>query len=117
MADTLHLLDQALDLGHKELKLLLVGEVDEAFEAAEKRGHYTSQALETKASVSLNDVLSRIEKLKSLQGQLTTEAKKLHASLKADLGRTKKEHVRFKGYLGAAKGTPRMTNMFINKIG
>ncbi|MBI9112131.1 hypothetical protein [Maridesulfovibrio ferrireducens] len=117
MADTLNLLDQALDLGHKELKFLVAGEVEEAFQAAEQRGLYTTQALETKASVSLDDILSKLEKLKSLQGQLTTEAKKLHASVKADLGQAKKESVRFKGYLGVAKGTPIMKNRYIHKVG
>lgn len=117
MADTLNLLDQAIEIGHEELRLLVAGEVDDAFEAAERRGFLTSQALETKASISLDQILDKLNKLKSLQGQLTSEAKKLHASLKQDITRVKKENVRFKGYGSVARGTPLMPNRYINKVG
>ncbi|OEU66886.1 MAG: hypothetical protein BA863_05420 [Desulfovibrio sp. S3730MH75] len=117
MADTLNLLDQALDLGHQEMKYLVAGEVEEAFQASEKRDLYTSKALQTKESVSLYAILGKLEKLKSLQGQLTSEAKKLHATLKEDLGQAKKDGVRCRGYLGVAKGTPLIKNRYIHKVG
>ncbi len=117
MAETLKLLDQALEIGYEELRFLVAGEVDDAFDAAERRGVLTDQALETKESVSLDDILEKLNKLKNLQGQLTAEAKKLHASLRQDIGRVKKENVRFKGYGSAARGTPLIANRYLNKVG
>ncbi|CCO23892.1 hypothetical protein [Maridesulfovibrio hydrothermalis] len=117
MAETLNLLDQALDIGHEELQYLVAGEVDEASDAAERRGFLTTKALETKESVSLDQILDKLNKLKNLQGQLTSEAKKLHASLKSDIGRVKKENVRFKGYGSVVRGASLMPNRYINKVG
>lgn len=117
MAETLKLLDQALEIGYEELRFLVAGEVDDAFEAAERRGSLTSQALETKESVSLDQILEKLKKLKNLQGQLTSEARKLHASLRQDIGRVKKESTRFKGYGNAVRGTPLIANRYINKVG
>ncbi|NDV25705.1 hypothetical protein [Desulfovibrio sp. JC010] len=117
MAETLELLDQALEIGHEELRFLVAGEVDDAFDAAERRGVLTTQALETKESVSLDQILEKLNKLKSLQGQLTAEAKRLRASLAQDIGRVKKESTRFKGYGNVARGTPLIANRYINKVG
>ncbi|WP_319778663.1 hypothetical protein [Maridesulfovibrio sp.] len=117
MAETLELLDQALEIGYEELRFLVAGEVDDAFDAAERRGVLTTQALETKESVSLDQILEKLNKLKNLQGQLTSEAKKLHASLRADIGRLNKESTRFKGYGNVARGTPLIANRYINKVG
>lgn len=117
MAETLQLLDQALEIGHEELKYLAAGEVEDAFEAAERRGFLTTQALETKESVSLDQILDKLNRLKSLQGQLTSEAKKLHATLKDDITRVKQEGTRFKGYGKAVRGTPLIQNRYINKVG
>ena len=117
MAETLELLDQALELGYNELRFLAAGEADEAFDAAEKRGELTTQALETKESVSLDQILEKLSKLKRLQGQLTAEARKLHEALRQDIGRAKQEGARFKGYGKVARGTPLIANRFINKVG
>ncbi len=117
MAETLHLLDQALEIGNEELRHLMAGEVDEAFDAAERRGFLTSQALETKESVSLDQILDKLNKLKNLQGHLTSEAKKLQATLKQDINRVKQESTRFKGYGRAVRGTPLIQNRYIHKVG
>jgi hypothetical protein len=117
MAETLNLLDQALEIGQQELKYLIAGEVDEAFDAAERRGFLTSQALETKESVSLEQILDKLNKLKSLQGHLTSEAKKLQAALKHDINRVKQENTRFKGYGKAVRGTPTIQNRYVHKVG
>ncbi|WP_320006023.1 hypothetical protein [Maridesulfovibrio sp.] len=117
MAEALKLLDQALEIGHEELKFLVAGEVDDAFDAAERRGVLTAKALETKESVSLDQILEKLNQLKNLQGQLTAEAKKLHESLRKDIGRVKQESTRFKGYGSVARGTPLVANRYINKVG
>ncbi|WP_320172542.1 hypothetical protein [Maridesulfovibrio sp.] len=117
MADTLKLLDQALEIGNEELRHLMAGEVDEAFEAAERRGFLTSQALEIKERVSLDQLLGKLKQLKILQGNLTVEAKKLQESLKQDINRAKKENKRFKGYGKAVRGTPLIQNRYIHKVG
>ncbi|WP_027721028.1 hypothetical protein [Maridesulfovibrio zosterae] len=117
MAETISLLDQALEIGYEELRFLAAGEVADAFEAAERRSFLTTQALEIKESVSLDQILEKLNRLKNLQGQLTCEAKKLHESLRQDITRVKKENVRFKGYGRAARGTPLIQNRYINKVG
>ncbi|WP_432737803.1 hypothetical protein [Maridesulfovibrio sp. FT414] len=117
MANTLNLLDQALEIGNDELRHLMAGEVDEAFDAAERRGVLTSQALETKESVSLDQILDKLHKLKTLQGHLTTEAKKLQATLKEDITRARQETTRFKGYGRAVRGTPLSQSRYVHKVG
>lgn len=117
MAETLNLLDQALAIGHEELKHLEAGDVFEAEGNCEKRQQLTDRALQTKDQVSLDDMLDKLDRLRELQGQITAEARKLHSSLKNDLQKAKKQTKRLSAYAGAARGTPIYANRYVNKTG
>jgi len=115
MSDTLLFLDQALDVGMRELECLVSGEVEEAERLAAERGRLIGMLNEYKPIPEAVDFLrEKLLKLQSLQGQLTNEARKLHSKLKEDLKRTKQENRRLSGYGGSFRsGKP--PSRFITK--
>lgn len=100
--ETQAMLEEALRLGDLELQLLQAGEVDEAGAKAQQRGDLIKKALKDEhgnnAGVELPLLQDKLEQLMSLQGRLTTEARKLHESVRSELLRTKQEGVRHAGY-------------------
>jgi hypothetical protein len=114
MADTLSLLDQALDLGAEELELLALGQVGAAEQKAQARSQLMARAWEVKGQDRMDELKDKLEQLQSLQGRLTTEARRLHASIKEELKRTKQESARQTGYGKAAKAAPRYSR-FVSK--
>jgi hypothetical protein len=115
MSDTLLYLDQALDVGMRELECLVSGEVEEAERLAAERGRLIGLLTEHNPRPEVVDFLrEKLLKLQSLQGQLTNEAKKLHAKLKEDLKRTKLENKRLCGYGTSVRGG-RIESRFITK--
>jgi glutamyl-tRNA reductase len=116
MSDCLSLLDQALELGKRELTLLTNEEVDDLEEMAKERRRLISKAMENHEDVSLHELYDKLQQLQSLQGRLTTEAQRLHESVKRELQRTKQETTRHAGY-GKALKTPPLFNRFLSKRG
>jgi uncharacterized protein involved in exopolysaccharide biosynthesis len=117
MADALTLLDQALEVGRKELGFLLDGDVAEASRLARDRGQLTAEAMAGGGGVNLDQALEKLTQLQGLQGQITQEARRLHAALKKDLLRARQENKRFTAYKeGSVKGH-RLANRFISRQG
>lgn len=117
MTMTLDLLDEALDIGRQELKSLEVGDVDEAQGMCDRRDRITTEALQTKAHASLDEMLDKIDRLRELQGQITAEARKLHSALKKDLQHANKTSKCFSAYKGASGSWQITSNRYVNKTG
>lgn len=116
MADTLTLLDQALELGRKELGFLVAGDVEEARRLAGDRGRLTFEAV-GEPGVDLAGVLEKLNQLQSLQGQITQEARRLHAALTEDLKRARQENRRFSAYReGSGRGRT-TTERYVSRQG
>ncbi len=116
MADSLSLLDQALFLGEQELQALAMGDVDTADENASRRGNLIAMAWDKREGVELDALRGKLLKLQNLQGLLTEEARKLHASLKSELQKTKKHSVRLQGYRQAVRVKP-THSQYVSKQG
>jgi hypothetical protein len=116
MSDSLSLLDEALDIGYEELEHLRRGREDEAGQAARRRGELMEIAWERREGMDVDAMLDKLEQLKSLQGALTSEAKKLHEVLRRDLAKAKQENRRIFAYNGSRKSAPRFSR-FISKQG
>jgi hypothetical protein len=116
MSDALTLLDEALELGRKELALLADGDVDGVWEASLARSRLLDQAWSERDGVDVDQLLGKLKRLKELQGQMTSDAKRLRDDLRADLARVKQEGKRFSGYASATKVTP-LASRFVSKKG
>lgn len=114
MSDALALLDEALELGRKELSLLAEGDVDAVVEASRARGELMDRAWRDHEGVDVDQLLGKLKRLKELQGQMTSDAKRLRDDLRADLARVRQEGKRFSGYASAAKVTP-LASRFVSK--
>ncbi len=109
------IVDRAMALGERELESLQARDVDQAALLAEERFPIMEEVLGLSAGPDQTNLLDKLVRLKHLQGRLTAEARKLHAALKADLGRTQAETRRMAGYSGSARKLP--TNVYVNKRG
>mgnify|MGYP000887696422 CR=1 FL=1 len=116
MSDALTLLDEALELGRKELTLLADGDVDGVWEASQARGELLDRAWRERDGVDMDHLLGKLKRLKELQGQMTSDAKRLRDDLRADLARVRQEGKRFSGYASAVKVTP-LASRFVSKKG
>ncbi|THB71887.1 MAG: hypothetical protein D6E12_00490 [Desulfovibrio sp.] len=116
MADTLTLLDEALDLGNQELELLASGMVEEAGEKARERSVLMAEAWDRRDPDKLLELRDKLIRLKTLQGRLTNEAKELHETVRQDLARAKQEGARLAGY---GKSVKKVTgySSFVSKQG
>ena len=117
MSGCIELFDQAIAIGERELELLSEGDVDGAQELAGSRDKVLSQACANYADSDKDRVLERLQDLQRLQRSITAEALRLHEEVRDQLGSTKKESLRMKGYGGAVRPTPRVFNKFLNKQG
>ncbi len=112
MAETCSLLDEALELGRVELRLLRDGDVEKAEETAQQRGRLVTAFLESRKSgedpggQKLDALRDKLRQLMALQGRLTSEARALHASVREEFKRTRQENTRLSGYgnAGAKRG-------------
>lgn len=119
MSERLRLLDQALELGQQELACLAEGDVDRTSELARQREALMKEAWETEEGQSsdLQLLAAKLHRLRDLQGELTTEARRLHFELREEIQKTKKKGRGFSGYGHAAKINLGFSNRFINKLG
>lgn len=108
MSQCLSLLDQALDIGMRELDSLAAGEVDGLEEASTERARLIDEAwsMHEDAQVDVDELIEKLKQLRSLQSQLSCKARKLHTSLAEDLKRMRCEGQRLAGYGKASKVTP-----------
>ncbi|MFV0422708.1 hypothetical protein [Oleidesulfovibrio sp.] len=116
MVDSLALLDQALTLGEGELNALAEGDVDTADTSAQERGRLIALAWEKRDSVREDELREKLLQLQTLQGRLTSEARKLHQSLREELQRSRKESTRLSGYRRAVSVRP-LQSHYISKHG
>ncbi len=116
MSDKLEYLEAALVAGEKELHCLLAGEIEEAETLAKDRGRLLEMAWRSADPESIGLLRDKLFKLKNLQGQLTVEARRLHAELKSDLQRAKQENQRLSGYRTSVRPNPAVRR-YLDKAG
>lgn len=116
MSDKLEYLEAALAAGERELHCLLAGEIEEAEKLAKDRGRLLDLAWHTADPESIGQLRDKLHKLKNLQGQLTVEARRLHAELKSDLQRAKQENHRLSGYRTSVRPNPAVRR-YLDKAG
>lgn len=119
MSQCLSLLDQALDIGQRELDSLVAGEVDGLEEASTQRARLIDEAwaLHEDAQVDVDELIDKLQQLKSLQSLLSSKARKLHSDLADDLRRMRGEGKRLAGYGKASKVTPLFGSRYVSKQG
>ncbi len=116
MSDKLEYLEAALSAGERELHCLLAGEIEEAEKLAQDRGRLLELAWRSADPEGIGLLRDKLFKLKNLQGQLTTEARRLHAELKSDLQRAKQENQRLSGYRTSVRPNP-VLHRYLDKAG
>lgn len=116
MSDKLEYLEAALVAGERELHCLLAGEIEEAEALAKDRGRLLEMAWCSTDPDSIGQLRDKLLKLKNLQGQLTVEARRLHAELQTDLQRAKQENQRLSGYRSSVRPNPAVRR-YLDKAG
>jgi hypothetical protein len=121
MHPAFELLDQALEMGRRELALLADGEVEQAGELSGSRDALLDRvlvkgALSDPASENLDGLVRRLAELKDLQARIIGEATRLHQDIGAKLRRNGQENKRFAGYGRAARPAPRIQSRFISRM-
>lgn len=91
-------LDEALDLGRRELSLLTEGDVEQAEALANDRGRLLDMAWRGRGRISQQAFLAKMEQLQIIHNQVSAEARKLHKLLKEDLLRTRRQNQVYSGY-------------------
>lgn len=118
MAESLQMLDQALDLGRRELEFLLSGDIDQAEKLARERGNLIHAALAPETAGRDPRVLrERLEALQDLQGRITSQALRLREETRAELLRTRQEGKRMDGYRSGVRGRAGVQSRFVSKRG
>jgi len=117
----LRLLDQALEMGRRELEHLSAGEVEKAEALAFGRGGVLHEALAGDALAApaadcLDTLVAKLEELKGLQGRIIDEARRLQHSIGADILRLGQERKRHQGY-GRLVRPRRVQNRYLNRQG
>lgn len=120
MNQALLLLEQAIEMGHRELAHLRAGEVAEAEELAFSRCGLTDEALadgclSQPPCATLDSLVSKLMELKDLQASIIEEAKRLQKDIGAQIQRAGKEEKRHKGYGQAARPTKRIQSVFVSR--
>lgn len=121
MSQCLNLLDQALDLGRRELETFESGDTETLHECSAERARLIEEACGLREaageSVDVDELLDKLRQLKAMQTTLSAKARKLHDSLTDDLMRMKREGRRLAGYGKASKITPLFGRRFIRRRG
>lgn len=118
MATRSQMIDEAMSIARRELGCLEEGDVFEAERLSKDRERILDDAIAGLDKEHLAILADKLVEMKSLHDDITGEARKLHASLKFDLGNIKKQNKRLAGYSFGAGNMPRMAReRFINKKG
>jgi hypothetical protein len=115
MSNSMTFIDMALEVGEQELASLLAGDVEEAERLAFDRGKLMEEAWQMRESDKVSQLRDKLLRLQTLQGQLTSEARRLHETLKKDLKMAKKENERLSGYRSNVVATP-TASRFVDKL-
>ena len=117
MSECLSLLDQALDIGQRELDSLVAGDVDGLEDASKERGRLIEEAwaLRGNPQVDVDELLGKLHQLRNMQSTLSAKARKLQCSLAEDLSRMRREGKRLAGYGKASKVTPLFGAHYVSK--
>ncbi|QLA16968.1 hypothetical protein [Desulfolutivibrio sulfoxidireducens] len=115
MSKSMNFIDMALEVGERELASLLAGDIEEAERLAFDRGKLMEEAWRMRESDKASQLHDKLMRLQSLQGQLSSEAKRLHETLKKDLKHAKKENERLSGYRSSG-GKPPPVSRFLDKV-
>ncbi len=110
------ILDRAMDAGRRELAHLAGGDVDEAEGLAHERMALMEEAWRMRDPKKIGDLKEKLLQLRSLQGQITAEARKLHEAIKRDLLRARQENQRLTGYRSSLRVSP-IGGRFVDKAG
>lgn len=118
MATRRHMIDEALNLGRKELGFLSEGDVFEAEKLSKERERILDEAIGDLDRENLEMLADKLVEMKSLHDEITGEARKLHSSLKRDLANIKKSNKRLAGYSFGSGNMPRLArDRFVSKKG
>lgn len=110
------IMDEVLETGRKELAMLATGDVEQAEALAHERATLMEQAWRMRDPTKISALKHKLLQLQSLQGQITAEARRLHAAIKRDLLRARQENQRLTGYRASLK-TSGLGARFIDKVG
>ncbi|MFP5239438.1 MULTISPECIES: hypothetical protein [Fundidesulfovibrio] len=116
MKDEIDILDQALETGRLELGQLCEGEVEEAERLAHERFSLMEEAWRMRDPKRIGELKEKLLQLQSLQGQITSEARRLHEAIKRDLLKAKQENQRLTGYRSSLRVSP-LGSRFVDKVG
>jgi len=94
----MHLLEQALQIGMRELEALNSGEVEQAAVWEEERSRLTQQAMECNGDTPLDALRVELQKLCDMQKRLTEAGHALRRSWQKDVMRVRGENRRLAGY-------------------
>ncbi|WP_319585178.1 hypothetical protein [uncultured Pseudodesulfovibrio sp.] len=118
MARRSRILDQAIDIGRRELDFLVAGDVYEAERLAQSREQLLEEAVNGLSGDNLKQLADKLVEMKSLHDQITGEARRLKQSLKQNLTSMKRQNKRISGYSFGAGNMPRLAReRFLNKKG
>ena len=116
MATRSRMLDEALDIGRRELTCLAEGDVFGAEKLSRDRDRILDEALGGLSHGNLQKLADKLVEMKDLQDEITGKARELHASLKRDLTSMKRQNKRISGYSFGSGNMPRLaTRRFVNK--
>ena len=110
------MLDEALDIGRRELACLSEGDVAEAQKLFMDRDRILNDALRGLSDGNRRELADKLVEMSKLQNELSGRAKELHANLRQDLTKLKRETKRISGYSFGSGNMPRLaTRRFVNK--
>lgn len=98
MHPCIELLEQALNIGEIELECLAAGQVEEVEELSEKRFSLLDEAWECQSPDCLDEFREKFLQMQALQSRLSEEAVHLHAILRDELNKSRRENTRQHGY-------------------
>lgn len=110
------MLDEAMDIGRRELTCLSEGDVFGAQKLSSERERILDDALDGLSTGNLRALADKLVEMKGLQDEISGKARELHATLKRDLTNLKRQTRRISGYSFGSGNMPRLaTRRFINK--
>ncbi len=104
MHTAIEYLNEALELGKKELHALTHSKLEEAKVMSERRNWLISQAWSARKGCDDALYKNKLLQIQSMQSQLTAEATKQKQQVAQGLMRSKKENKRMAGYKQAMAG-------------
>lgn len=118
MAEPLHMLDQALTLGRRELEFLVAGDLDAAEDLAFARGELINSAMDgRRASQDKQALIAKLQELQALQDRLTAQVEAMRDEARRELLKVKQEGRRMDGYRSGVGLDSGARSRFVSKRG